>query len=53
MEAKHNSKKLELSDRIELLARKPTFITLKDHKENFNSKLPFGLMNPSNTKLGK
>ena len=53
MEATHNSKKLELSDRIEHLARKPTFITLKDHKENFNSKLPFGLMNPPNTKLGK
>ena len=51
MEAKHNSKKLELSDRIEHLARKPTFITLKDHKER--SKLPFSLMNPSNTKLGK
>ena len=53
MEAKHNSKKLELSDRIEHLAINPTFITLKDHKGNFNSKLPFGLMNPSKTKLGK
>ena len=53
MEANHNSKKLELSDRIEHLARSSTFTTLKDHKENFNSKLLFGLMNPSKTKLGK
>ena len=36
VEAKHIAKKLELSDRIEHLARNPAFITLKDHKENFN-----------------
>ena len=53
MEAKHVAKKLELSDRIEYLARNPAFITLKDHKENFNSKLPCRLINPSKTELGK
>ena len=53
MEAKHIAKKLELSDRIEHLARNPAFITLKDHKENFNSKLPCRLINPSKTELGK
>ena len=46
-------KKLELSDRIEHLARNPSFITLKDHKENFNSKLPCRLINPSKSELGK
>ena len=53
MEVKHIAKKLELSDRIEHLARNPAFITLKDHKENFNSKLPYRLINPSKSKLGK
>ena len=46
MEAKHVAKKLELSDRIEHLARNPAFIMFKDHKENFNSKLPCCLINP-------
>ena len=40
MEAKHIAKKLEDSNRIEHLARNPAFVTLKDHKENLNSKLP-------------
>ena len=53
MEAKHIAKKLELSERIEHLVRNPAFITLKDHKENFNSKLPCCLINPSKSKIGK
>ena len=36
MKAKHITKKLELSDRAEHLARNAVFITLKDHKEYFN-----------------
>ena len=44
MEAKHITKKLELSDRIE---------HLKDQKENFSSKLPCCLINPSKCDLGK
>ena len=42
-------KKLELSDRIEHLARNPSFITLNDHEE----KLPCRLINPSKRELGK
>ena len=53
MEAKLIAKKLELSDRIEHLRRNPAFITLKDHQNNFNSKLPWRLINPSKTELGK
>ena len=53
MEAKHIAKKLELSDRIEHLAINPAFITPKDHKENFNSKLPCRLISLSKTELGK
>ena len=51
--AKHIAKKLEISDRIEHLARNTAFITLKDHQENFNLKLPCCLINPSKSKLGK
>ena len=53
MEIKQIAKKLELSDRIEHLARSPAFITLKDYKENFSSKLPYRLINPSKSELGK
>ena len=34
MEAKHISKKLELSNRIECLAENTAFISIKDHKPN-------------------
>ena len=35
MEAKHISKKLDLDNRIECLAKNAAFISLKDHKPNF------------------
>ena len=53
MEAKHIAKKVELSDTIEHLPRNPAFITLKNHQENLNSKLPYRLINPSKSKLRK
>ena len=53
MEDKHIAKKLEHRDRIEHLVRNPAFITVKDHTENFNSKLPCRLINPSKSELGK
>ena len=49
----HIVKKLELSDKIEHIARNPTFITLNDHKKDFNSKLPYRLVNSSKRKSGK
>ena len=53
MEAKHISKKLEPENRIECLAKNPAFISLKDHKPNFQSSLPCRLINPSKSDIGK
>ena len=53
MEAKCIAKKINLDDRIDLLAKNPVFITLKDHKPNFRSSLPCRLINPSKSELGK
>ena len=53
MEAQYIAKKLEISDSIEYLARNSAVITLKDHRENFNEKLPFSLINPSKSELRK
>ena len=53
MKDKHIAKKLELGDSIEPLARNPAFIMLKDHQENFNSKLLCRLINSSKSKLVK
>ena len=53
MEAKNITKKIQLSDRIECLAKTPAFVTLKDHKDNSQSSLPCRLINPSKSELGK
>ena len=46
-------KKTQLSDRIECLSKTLAFVTLKDHKNNFQSSLPCRLINPSKSELGK
>ena len=53
MEAKNIAKKIQLSDRIECLPKTPAFITLKDHKDNFQSSLHCRLINRSKSELGK
>ena len=53
MEAKCTSKKINLDDRIDSLAKNPSFITLKDHKPNFRSSLPCWLVNPSKNEFGR
>ena len=53
MEAKNIAKKLDLAERVECLVKNPAFITLKDHKENFQASLPCRLINPSKSVLGK
>ena len=35
------------------MARKPAYITIKDHKENFNINPKCRLINPAKSKLGK
>ena len=53
LEAKNIAKKLQLAERVECLAKNPAFITLKDHKENFQASLPCQLINASKSELGK
>ena len=53
MEAKHISKQLDLDNRIESFAKNPAFISLKNHKPNFQSTLPCRLINPSKSDIGK
>ena len=53
LEAKHIAKKLEIADRVECMARKPAYITIKDHKENFNINPKCRLINPAKSELGK
>ena len=53
IEAKNIAKKIQLSDRIECLAKTPAFITLKDNEDDFQSSLPYRLINPSKSELGK
>ena len=51
-EAKKIAKKLTLDDRIECLAENPAFITLKDHKDNFENNPKCRLLNPSKSEIG-
>ena len=53
MEAKSISTKLKISDRVERIARTPTFVTLKEHKDNFRSNPTCRLINPSKNELEK
>ena len=53
LEAKHIAKKLEIADRVECMARKPAYITLKDCKESFNINPKCRLINPAKSELGK
>ena len=52
MEAKTIANNLELSDRIDVLAAKPAYVTLKDHKANFRSHPTCRLINPSKSEIG-
>ena len=53
MEAKSIATKLKLSDRIEKLPEAPSYVTLKDEKENFRSKPSCRLINPCKNEIGK
>ena len=44
---------LNISDRIETMAKREAFITVKDHKENFEKSPKFRLINPAKSELGK
>ena len=51
-EAKEIAKKLKIDNRVEILAKKNAFITLKDHKNNFENAPKCRLLNPSKSELG-
>ena len=51
-EAKSIASKYGIEKRAECLANNEAFITLKDHKPNFNTKLPCRLINPCKSELG-
>ena len=46
------AERLKLDDRIEKLAKKEAFITLKDHKPNFQDHPTCRLINPSKSEIG-
>ena len=50
-EASKMANTLKLSDRIEGMALKKSFMTIKDHKEDFPGKLSFRLINPTKTNI--
>ena len=52
-EAKEIADELELSDRINQLAGKNAYLTLKDHKKKFNSNPSCRLINPTKSEIGK
>ena len=53
LEAKTIAKHLELDDKIEILPEQHAFLSLKDHKPNFQSNPKCRLINPSKSNLGK
>ncbi len=51
MEAKHIANSLRITDRIDALPQKSSFITLKDHKDNFANKPTCRLIHLSKCEL--
>lgn len=52
-ENKKIAMKLGIDDRVDTTADKEAFITLKDHKPNFNNKPACRLINPTKSEIGK
>ena len=50
-EAKHIATELNLADRIEKIAEREAFVTLKDHKENFENNPKCRLINPAKSEI--
>lgn len=51
-EAKTIANKLEVADRIEVMAQTPAYITLKDHKDRFLQNPKCRLINPAKSEIG-
>ena len=50
---KNSSTELHINDRIESIAKRKIFISLKDHKQNFENNPKCRLSNPAKSELGK
>ena len=50
---KYITDKLEISDRVERLALKDAYITVKDHKPQFLNQIKCRLINPTKSETGK
>ena len=52
VEAKKIAQSMNLADKIECLAEREAFITLKDHKDNFENNTKCRLLNPAKSEIG-
>ena len=52
-EARVIASELGIADRIDAMAKRESFITLKDHKDNFENNLPCRLINPAKSQIGR
>ena len=53
MKAKQITRKLKIDDPVQKLDENEVYVTIKDHKEGFPDKIPYRLVNPSKTEIGK
>ena len=51
-EAQIITHRLGLDKRVDAMAKREAFITLKDHKDNFLNSLPCRLINPAKNEMG-
>ena len=52
-ELRNIASNLSIGNRVDTIAKRSAYITLKDHKENFESNPKFRLINPAKSELGK
>ena len=52
LEAKKITEELEIPDRVEQMSELQSFITIKDHKANFETNTKCRLINPSKSQIG-
>jgi hypothetical protein len=53
MQNKKITETLDIDDRVKVTAKREAFITLKDHKPNFNNNPTCRLINPAKSEIGK
>ena len=53
IEAKELTEQLQISDRVEKITHKNAYITLKDHKPDFDTRTKCRLINPTKSNIGK